>query len=282
MKKVLKVIWNEFIYGGHLLALGPVAINLSVMTALKLPINFFILVGVYLLSYIVYFFDRIQDYDLESSQLRKDLYKFHFKYRIYISVTVVIALLLSMYAASMQSFYLSLLFIILGFFYGIFFKKLTHIIIGFKSFFVAILYSGTILFTLSVIPTVNSFGLKLILILFFFYFMRWFINTSFCDVKDREVDKKIGYKTLAAVLTNRVFLITIHIINLFSLMFLVIMIYYFKLPYYLFGLSLVFPFTVLYLNLYQKQYDLQKLTNIWADAEVIIWLFVSIGGFKWV
>ena len=58
IKKILKAVWDEFIYGGHLTSLAAVGILVSVAIVFNQKINICLLIIGYTISQIIYFYDH--------------------------------------------------------------------------------------------------------------------------------------------------------------------------------------------------------------------------------
>lgn len=280
MTRIFKSIWSEFIYGGHLLALGPTIIVFVCLKLLDLPVVFSLLVEVYLITFIVYFFDRYSDLDKESSFVR--IQRFNSYKKLVPFILLVISFIV--YAIMREKGIIVLLFafllLALGFGYSLVFKKATKYIVGFKSFYVALVFSSVSFF----VTIYYTYPLNWsILLLFLFFLIRWFANTTFCDIKDRDQDEKTGLKTYAVVLSTQAFYNFLSIINFISITPIIIGIYFGFLPIYAIFLFFVVPYFEYCLILAKKNnYDIQKVTNEWADGEALLWLFlILIGGKLW-
>ena len=65
LKKILNSIWNEFVYGGHLLSLGAVSIVYTASILLDIRITWDFLLVVYLGTESVYLYNRFKEYKVD-------------------------------------------------------------------------------------------------------------------------------------------------------------------------------------------------------------------------
>lgn len=272
MKKILKAIWDEFIYGGHLLAIGPVIIVLVSSRLLNVTTSVVLLFAIYLITYSVYSFDRHIDAENESSELRKSKYGSARLLRvllIFFAIFVALVLL----RENTYRLLLGVFLIVLGLCYGLFFKRISSFVPGFKSFFVSLIFSSVIFFIAIQIEIVSA---ELIL-LFVFFAARWFINTSFCDIKDRSHDKQADIKTFATIFSVTAFKKFILILNIISAIPLLIGVIRYSLPVVSLLLLLPTPYYFYLFFLHDRnRVNLQTLCNVWADSEPFLWLLVVI------
>lgn len=256
-----------------MLALGPVVIVWTTSKILGVKTDFQLLIAVYLITYTVYSFDRLIDLNNESSDERTSKIKRSYNFRLLLVIISAIISLLLLKKSIFDLIFGSLL-ILFGLTYGIFFKKFTKLIVGFKSFFVAAIFASVVIFLID-----NNVNIYLILLMFSFFFLRWFINTSFCDIKDRLQDQKENLKTFAATMTENNFIFLILVFNLISIIPIIYGVIAKLIPSFSLLILLVAPYYLLLIYLLKKRYNLQSLTNVWADSETIIWFVtIFIGG----
>ena len=281
MKKILLWFWNEFVYGGHLLALGSGVIIYDSMKLLEMQINWELIIATYLISFVVYSFDRFFHSRTESSRFKESFMGLHpkiFAILIIICASLVLFILLS--GGLIVGLY-GIFLLAIGIAYSLFFKKFTSNVLGFKSYFVAIAY-GSVIFLIPLFFRISTNWI--IVILFIFFIMRWFINTTFCDLKDKEEDAKKNLKTFAVNLSKLNFYFLLNLINILSIVPIIVGLWLGLLPLYSLLLLLVLPYSFFYIKKSQNQkIDLQILCNFWADAESLVWLgSVMIGSKIWV
>jgi 4-hydroxybenzoate polyprenyltransferase len=155
---------------------------------------------------------------------------------------------------------------------------LTQKIVGLKVFFVALMWGLLVLF----LAVYYSASINLALFLFsIFVFLRWFVNTSFFDIKDIEADKKEGLKTLAVVLKQKGLLQLLKFITMLAMFPLIVGVYLKVLPISSLMLFLTVPYSFFYLKqLESKNINPAFLYNVVVDGEFIFWpLFILLGNF---
>lgn len=280
MERVLKTIWNEFIHGGHLVALGSVIIVLAYIIIRQLPPSWLLIIGIYLIIYIIHLLDRYNDLKNESSVGRVSHYRNYKGKIIFIAILSFLSIIAVFANKGLVMVIIAILLLLLGLIYGIFFKKITRYIIGFKSYYTALAFASVIIFT------TYYYHLKfdsVMLYIYFFFTLRWFCNTTFCDIKDIKQDRLEGLKTFAVSFEKKTLYRFFYLVNIVSLFPLLCGVYLGVLPAYslILGLSALYYFY--YLSLSRKEgVDFQKLANVWADGESIVWLvLIVIGRFLW-
>jgi len=276
---VKKFICNEFIYGGHWLSLGGSAFILSILLMLELSIKWELILIVYLLLQIVYNYDhyRCLEEDSKSNSNRTNHLK---KYQKFFPIILVIYG--SLFFGLLYTFgnTISLIFgtflLALGFLYTIFCKKLTAKIIGFKNFYTSFSVSLLVIF----VTFYSFYELSILsLIIILFIFIRLMVNTSFCDLKDMDVDKKQNLVTLPIYFGKQKFLTFLHILNLISFVLLLTAIVTGIAPLFSIFLLLFFPYVFYYIKKAKNtDTDLQSLSNFAVDGEFILWPILLIIG----
>lgn len=280
MQKTLKNIWEEFIHGGHLVALGSVIIVICYAIIRQLPISLSLIIGIYLITYIIHLLDRYGDIKKESSPERISHYK-NYEGRIKVITTISLLGLIAVFAnRGLVMVLISFLLLSLGLFYGVFFKKITKYVVGFKSYYTSLAFASVIIFAAYYYNA--KFDLALLFI-YLFFALRWFCDTTFCDIKDIEQDKREGLKTFAATFDKKLLYKFFYTVNLISIIPLVYGVYLGVLPGYSLSLSLSALYCFYYLFLSKKENaNFQKLSNVWADGEPAVWLLLIIfGRFLW-
>mgnify|MGYP001562821980 CR=1 FL=1 len=66
IEKILKTIWKEFVYGGHLLSLGAASIVFTSAILLEIKITWDCLLVVYLGAQIIYLYNRYKEFKKDS------------------------------------------------------------------------------------------------------------------------------------------------------------------------------------------------------------------------
>ncbi len=278
--KILTGIWDEFVYGGHLISLGPTIIAYIYMKISNYSISWKLLLGIYLITFLVHLIDRYIDIKNDSSATRSAYYIKMEKVLPYILILSVIALVVVLTGSFVMQVF-ALFVIMMGVFYTIFFKRLTRYILGFKSYYTASIFAGSVIFT-AFYYNDYRFNLSLILI-YLFFFLRWFSDTIFCDIKDIAKDKTDKLKTFAVEFSKNKLYIFLYVIDILSVLPIFIGVFFDYLPKYLLFLTTVPLYSYYYLILSRRpNADYQKLANVWADGESIVWIVAFvIGGLIW-
>lgn len=271
---VKNFICNEFIHGGHLIALGTAGIALSSMFLFNVNIRLEFLLIVYLGTLCIYNYDYYKevDFDSSNSSLRANHLKKCYKYRpLLLSFYGIGFLSLLLYFGNIESIIFGVSLLLLGLLYTKKFKKFTGKITGFKSYYTALSFSLLIVFT----AIYCSYPISLLLFIFFvFVFLHILIVTSFCDIKDMETDKKQNLKTLPIYLGKHKFLIFLHLMNFISFIIIFTAINIQLIP--LFSIFLILSnFYCFYFIRKAKntKTNIHTLTNVMVDAEYLFWPF---------
>ena len=203
IKKILKSIWDEFVYGGHLLSLGAVSVVFTASFLLNIKITWDFLLIVYLGTESVYLYNRYKEFrtDFLTNPERTEYIKKYIKIipLIIFFFSLIISLIL-IYHKNFSALFFAVFLLIIGLLYSEIFKGFTQKIVGFKSFFVSLMWALLVIF----LAIYYSLSLGLILFLIFvFIFLKCFVITSFFDIKDTEGDRKEGLLTLVNVLGQK-------------------------------------------------------------------------------
>jgi 4-hydroxybenzoate polyprenyltransferase len=278
IKKTLKNIWNEFVYGGHFLALGD-AVALYVMAViLNIPVTWDFLVVIYLCVFVANLFNRSDesDHDALTNPVRvKVMEKYvNFFYTITVCSLVVSAGLI-LYFSSFSALLFAILIFVIATLYTTVFKKMTRYVVGFKSFVAALFYALMVFFL--AIYYRSPINVAVILI-FVFYFIRIFISNAACDVKDIEGDKKRGLKTFAISMGENGAMRFLNTLNIASGLLIIWGVYIKVLPVFSLALLLTVPYAIYYFYLNSKMNSKEMFTNAIVDGEFLLWLpFLLIG-----
>ena len=279
--KYLKIAWNEFVYGGHLLSLGLVSVVYTISLILSIKVTLDFLLIVYLGTESVFLYNRYKELKIDflSNPERTEHVKRHIKeIRFIVFLFPLILFIILIYNKNFPGLIFAAFLILLGFFYSKFLKKITQKIIGFKDFFVALI-GGLLVFFLMIYyaePINPAFFL-----FFIFVFLKCFVNTTFFDIKDIEIDKKMGLKTLAVVFGQDKLIRILGVITILTMMPLIIGVYFEILPILSLALFLTVPYTFLYFEqLENKKIASSFLYNVIVDGEFLFWpIFVFLGNF---
>lgn len=272
LKTISKSIWDEFVFGSHLVALGDVSAlyALSLILRIDTTLSFFIVVYLSILA--INFFNRYKeaDEDIINNFERFNSVNKYFKFMPQIMVGLfLVSVGITVFFAPFTALIFMLFLFSLGIFYTVFLKNVTKKIIGFKNFMTALPYGLLVIF-LSLFYNVPITSSTILITIF--YFIRMFINTSFFDIKDIESDRKEGLRTFAVVFgesKTKLFLLSLNFLSVLPIM---IGIYLGILPTY----SIIVLATVFYALLYLGKWKLFErptiLYNVVVDGELIFWL----------
>ena len=279
IEKIVNSIWNEFVYGGHLLSFGAVSIVYAASILLDIRITWDFLLVVYLGTESVYLYNRFKEYkvDFLTNPERTEHIKKYVKYIPFIIFLMTFsAIVFVVYFNKISALTFGLLLLIIGLLYSLFFKKITEKIIAFKSFFISLMWSLLVLF----LAIYYSAPINLALFLFsVFVFLRFFVSVSFFDIKDIKTDKQEGLKTLAVVLKQSTLWQFLSIIAILAVLPLIIGVYLRILPISSLMLFLTIPYTFFYFKqLENKNISPYFLYNVIVDGEFIFWLFFVLIG----
>ena len=274
VRKFLNSIWNEFVYGGHLLSLGGSGNIYFETTLLNQKINLLLLFLAYLISQIVYSYNHLIEAkkDIESNSERakylletKKEKKAKIEFFIY-----CLFLLITLFLLKKTELLIFVLIIVMaGIFYTLFFKSLTKKVLGFKNLYVSFTWTFSLQLLIGMYYGIFN---NIMIILFLFIFLRCMVNGIFFDLKDIKTDKNEGLKTLPVALGQEKTLYFLHIINFIS--FIPILFGVFKniLPFYSLSLFIFFFYSFYYLRAAEKgKSNLNFLSYVMVDAEHILW-----------
>lgn len=279
--KILQKIWDEFVYGGHLVAVGDISAIYAFSLILGINITWTFLLVIYLGVMSINYFNRYEEFDQDiltnperSTELRK--------YKKFIPLIVILSFLIMTLVvsltASRDALFCMIVLFLIGILYTIFLKRLTREIVGFKNFMTTLPYALLVVFLFIYYGVSLTTGGILILL---FYFMRMFLNTALFDIRDIASDKKESLKTFAIVFGKGKTLGLLTVLNVLSAVPIIYGIYVGILPLF----SAAILFTIFYAFYYLKQVkssDINKsfLYNVIIDSEFIFWLpYILIGGY---
>lgn len=275
VKHILKFVWDEFIYGGHLLSLGAVSIVFTSAMLLGINITIDFLLMIYLIIYIIYLYDRFKGFkqdSLTNCERSKHIKKYVKYIPVIISSSLLIIIGILFYFGNQASLFFGLFLIISGLLYDSFFKELTQKIVGFKNFYVAFEWALLVIF----LAIYFSFPLNLaVLLLFIFIFLRLLINTIFFDIKDIKSDKERNLNTIPILYNKNKILNCLHIINVFSLFLIAIVVYKNIFPVSFLSLSIFYFYSFFYIQKAKsKSVNINKLSCVMVDGEYLFWSVV--------
>lgn len=202
--RILKTVWKEFIYGGHLQCLGVAGIAYTSGFMLNLDISWKFLILAYLIFYPIYIHDRFRGIKMDEATNPERTN--HFKRYLSImpkliigSTALLVALLIHIGNPTLIIFSLTMLF--LGLLYPVYFKDLTKKIVAFKNIYVSAFFTAMV-----VVPVIfHSHELDpstrlTLAILMTFVFIKTMLMQILLDCKDIEGDKPLGLLTIPVLI----------------------------------------------------------------------------------
>lgn len=272
-------IKNEFIYGGHILSIGTSLIALSTMLLLNIAIRWEFLLIIYLGTQCIYNYDHFNEFNsnvTNNSKRTEHLKKYQklFPYLLIFYGTSYFTLLL--FFGNIESIVYGLILLVCGLLYTVKFKDITKRVVGFKSIYTALSWGLMVLFT----AIYCSYSANILLfVIILFVFLRWFVNTSFCDFKDIESDKKENLLTLPIYFGKQKFLKFLHIINFTAFLLLFFAILFGIAPLSSIFLFFFFIYGAFYIQKAKNpKTDLDSLSNVVVDGEFMFWPILLIIG----
>jgi len=273
-KKVLKLIQDEFIYGGHLQSLGAASIIFVSGILLKIQISWDILLVTYLLAYIPYLYNRFKEIkidDLTNPKRTQHLKKYLKWMPIIFYFTIFILVGSLVYFTNFRTLVFASFLLVFGLLYTLIFKKITKKIALLKNIYVSIFFALLPFFLVTYYLYSLTDFLKInILSLAMFIFLKAFLIQILLDIKDIESDKEqrlrtfpiiIGEKNTFTILSIFNFLVTIIITMGFS--------FYFNIfPKIILMLIFTFPFS---LYCYYLAKNRKYLGYILQSGEFLLW-----------
>jgi 4-hydroxybenzoate polyprenyltransferase len=272
-------IRDEFIYGGHLIASATSALALSAMIVFGVIFRWEFLLIIYLGTFCIYNYDHYKEIDNDSFNNFKrtnHLKKYNKFHSLILTIYGIGFFTLLFYFGTLESIIFGGLLLLSSLLYTKKVKKHTEKLIGFKNFYTAFSFALLTIFT----AVYCSYQLNWLLFTFFLIvFLNVLIDTSFCDIKDMETDKKQNLLTLPLYLGKQKFISLLHLFNfiLFGLLLIAIVIQI--LPF--FSIFLVFStlFTFYYIQKSKNsKTDIQSLSNLMVDGGHLSWPIVLFVG----
>lgn len=277
--RTLAAIFEEFVYGGHLLSIGASAIVLTVSILVDKPISLPLMLIAYLVTQIVYMADHRRDLDdgainnLERSKHLRRIDKIYS--RLIIGYIAILTILLVFFSNIHTVVFVSFLGL-LGFFYP---KNITRSIVGFKNFYVASLWAIS-----SVVLPYVYFSINidtLFYYVFSFVLLRWLINTTFFDLKDINGDRKEGLKTFPVTIGAKNTLLMLSVYNIISGIILIFALQNKAIAFSscLLLFLMFYSFYYIIFALKAKPETIRKISYIMVDGEYVLWpCLLFIGG----
>jgi len=278
IEKILKSIWDEFIYGGHLQSLGAASIVFVSGILLKIQITWDILFITYLMVCPIYLYNRFKEINIDyfTNPERTRHLRSYVRFMPTIFYLIVFFLIISLiYFSNLWVLIFGLFLVTLGLLYTAFIKKSTKRIIFFKNIYVSISFVLLPFFlaayySYSVI-TVSILSLSL------FIFIKAFLMQIFLDIKDIESDKKERLQTFPIAVGIKKTLIFLSVFNVIATITLPIFFSFYLniFPKLILMLIFTLPFDFYCYKLAKKQ---KYLGYILQSGEFILWpLLILLG-----
>ena len=211
---------NWLYYNSYLTAIRPAAILLSMMIINGDTINIPVLAIAFLLTLIVYSYDRFSGLkeDLLTNPERSELLirkKKYYPYYLATCIGILAVLVVFFMKAELLNVAIFIgVLAIIGILYSIVLKNLTKYIPAFKSIVVALEWGAATAVLYGF--TYHSYSSVLVILFAAFVFLKMFILTVFFDVKDTESDAKRGLKTVPVMLGHNYTLRLLTILTILS------------------------------------------------------------------
>ena len=272
VKKTLKIIWEEFIYGGHLISLGGVGIILTSALLLNIEITLDPIIIVYLFTYSSILHNRYKEQEtdfLTNPERTENLKKYFRRIILIIFSSIVVSVGILLYFNKIKALIFIILLILSAFLYTKYFKKTTKKLIAFKNIYFSLVASSLSIF-LVLYYSYLLFNISLFFI-FIFIFLRMFINTVFLDIKDIKSDKKENLLTLPIVLGREKSLMFLKAMTVLSVLPIIIAVYFGLFPLFSLVLILIIPYSFYYFQKSVKKENFHLVNYIFADLEFVLW-----------
>lgn len=269
--RLASAAWNEFVYGGHFLAIGDALTLWALGLVAGIPISWDFLLIVYLCVFTANLYNRKTEaeHDTVGNGVRVKVmakYDRAFVPIAVVSLGTVIFLLLRFANIAVLLFAVAVFGI--SILYTTVLKPLTKYVVGFKSYVAAFFYA-------LMVPLMAAYYGKpinlAVVLVFAFYFVRIFISNAACDIKDTESDGKRGLKTLAVRYGNEKAARVLRVLNLLSVVPIAVGIYLGAVPLFAAALMLTIAYAHYYL-MPNHAADNETLTALIIDGEFLLWL----------
>ncbi|MCL5094010.1 MAG: UbiA family prenyltransferase [Patescibacteria group bacterium] len=273
INRLFQAVWNEFVYGGHLVSISNFSIVICTIVLLQISFDldvFKIISLSYLITFFVYNYNHIFELDRDAISNPERTKHLSNALEIYRTL-IIIAFLLFIYISGVTSLkaLIYLLFIaIVGVFYP---KHLTKKITAFKNIYTAFFWSTIVFLPLLFLDL--ELGPNVFLF-FVFVLIRSILNAVYYDIKDIDSDKREGLKTLPVIIGKEATVNFLHILNILSFCPLIIGFYFGVIPLiFLVGLVPVLFYALFYLTRVNKASDsiFRNLSYVMVDGEYIFW-----------
>ena len=280
IKKTLRSFWKEFIYGGHLLAIGAASIVFSTSFLLNLKITWDSLFVAYLMFYPLYLYNRYKEIEIDylTNPKRTEYLKTYIHQApIIISILILTLIVSFIYFSNIWALIFGALLVLFGLLYSTIFKKYTKKIPFFKNFYVSSFFASLVFFFV----IYYSYPLKTLIIpvLLFsiFVYSKAFMMQILLDLKDLESDEKEELLTFPSIFRRKKtfnYLKIISVITTASIP-LIFSVYFNIFPKSILLLLLTIPFNF---YCFKKTKEHNYFGYILASGEFVLWSFLLLIG----
>jgi len=258
------VFWDIFF-----VAIGTVSEIIAISIIVEKPFNPIPLIIAFLSTLTIYLFDFARD---EKDNIHyKSEHKLLASKRIAVLCIIIFSALSALFLAlrfgSTSGFYILSIGLILSILYPIFFKNLTKKIVGFKDFFVAILWNLFIIFYLAFSNVSFDFGIIILLVVIF---LRDFVNANYCDIKDIQEDREKGLLTIASIVGKTKLLKFVQALNILSILIILLFKYTGALP--ISTVWLIIP--IIFVMIMMANSKRAKYSTAIVDSEYVLWAII--------
>jgi 4-hydroxybenzoate polyprenyltransferase len=285
IKKFLKIIFDEIVYGGHLFSLGAVSIAITTSILLSIKVTWEYLIIIYLGTHSVYLYNRYKE--LKEDKKTNPERTLHTEKKAKIIPYIILVFIMAFFSIliffdkkAVLSFMIILL--VLGFMYSLIFKNLTKKLPGFKNFFVSLMWA--LQSAMLIIYYNHPPNLAFILVALFII-LRIFSHEIISDIRDYEGDKERKLLVLPGIFNKQKLINILILISILSFIPLVIGLHLKLFPIYSIILLLLLPYSLYYLaKLNKEKITKLFLYDIIIDGEYILWFPLILLGksFIWV
>ena len=281
IKRILKIVWQEFIYGGHLQSLGAVSIVFVSGILLKINITWDCFFITYLIFYPLYLYNRFKEIEIDylTNPQRTEYLKTYISQSSLVLPLIILILIGSLiYFSNFWTLIFALLLVFFGLLYSVIFKKLTKKIALFKNFYVAVFFTLLVFFPVIYysypLTSTLIFGL---LIFMAFVCFKAFMMQILLDLKDVASDKKEKLLTLPVIFGEKKTFNVLKIISILTTIpiLLIFSLYFNIFPKSILMLLLTIPFNFYCFKLAREQ---KYFGYILASGEFLSWSILILIG----
>lgn len=273
IKKYLESISKEIIYSGHLFSFGAVSIVYTIAILLNIKITWDCFLIIYLGTHSVYLYNRYKELkeDKKTNPERVLYTEKNIRTIPYIIVIYLIIFIFTLIFFNKTTVLLfTLVLLIFGFLYSLVFKNFTKKLVGFKNFFVSLMW--TLLAVVLIIYYNYPLNLQVLLIALFII-LRIFSHEVMSDIKDFEGDREKKLLVFPGIIAKQKLIFFLILISTLSFVPLLIGLRLGLFPNYSTILLLLLPYSYYYLlKLNSEKSTNRFLYDIIIDGEYILWL----------